>query len=144
MNNLITQFFTVDHNRLDQLFIAFQQNKGENAQLARAFFAKFKQGLLQHIEWEESLLFPEFELATGMTSGGPTFVMRSEHVEIKQLLQQIEKKLLNEEDTSSLELMLEQLMEDHNEKEEHSIPTLIALSLLSESITYCSTYNIIH
>ena len=119
MNNIITQFFTVDHNRLDLLFIAFQQYKQENPTLARDFFDTFKQGLLQHIDWEENLLFPEFEQATGMTAGGPTFVMREEHVEIRQILQQIEQRLDDKQDTSPFELMLEQLMEDHNEKEEH-------------------------
>ena len=54
-------------------------------------FEKFKFGLHRHIAWEEEILFPLFEEKTGMTDGGPTFVMREEHRQIKALWRSTQK-----------------------------------------------------
>ena len=48
--------------------------------------AEFTCGLSRHINVEEGVLFPTFEQMTGMTTG-PTTVMRSEHVEIRRLME---------------------------------------------------------
>lgn len=43
---------------------------------------------LYHFSHEESTLFPAFENATGMTQG-PTMMMRSEHEQMRDLLDQL-------------------------------------------------------
>ncbi|MCC2615049.1 hemerythrin domain-containing protein [Aestuariibacter halophilus] len=118
MNNLITQFFSVDHDRLDFLYRQYQRFKLDNRNHAKAFFDKFRDGLKQHIEWEEQLLFPAFEGAAQMHMSGPTFVMRQEHGLIQKLLDHIHEDLCLERDPQALETELEQLLTEHNNKEE--------------------------
>jgi len=73
-----------------------------------------------HLGNEEELLFPAFEAATGMTKAGPTFVMRSEHEQMRALLGRMQaavergdlRELLDQGDTLLL------LIGQHNSKEE--------------------------
>ena len=73
----IREFYEQDHDRLDELFKTFQQLKRSDFAKAKEAFKEFKFGLQRHIVWEEDLLFPLWEEKTGMSEGGPTFVMRS-------------------------------------------------------------------
>lgn len=140
MQTLITDFFEHDHQRLDQIFAEFQQNKHDNS-LALALFSQFKTGLVQHIEWEEQLLFPNVEKAAGFPpNAGPTAVMRMEHVQIKDCLTLIERQLNQEGDTSSIESQLLAILSSHNMKEENilypmsdeSIPANTAQSIVAQ------------
>lgn len=118
MSHIIQSFFSVDHDRLDRLFTIFRQRVVQNSEQARPYFTKFREGLTRHIEWEENLLFPRFEKASGMTESGPTQVMRSEHIQIRALLEEIEDTLeMNKPSASCIE-QLEQMLTMHNMKEE--------------------------
>ena len=81
----VTSYLGRDHDRLDDLL---QQAvklaaHGEWAE-TQSLIADFRDGLFWHIEIEERLLFPEFELLSGSSAGGPTEAMRSEHDTIKE------------------------------------------------------------
>ena len=73
-----------------------------------------------HLAMEEEVLFPAFEEATGMSGGGPTFVMRGEHDRMRAVLRFMAKaveagdadELMDQGDT----LMM--LIQQHNVKEE--------------------------
>ena len=52
---------------------------------ASAEFSRFAEAMLRHFDAEETVLFPAFEERTGMTRG-PTAVMRSEHAQIRELM----------------------------------------------------------
>ncbi|MBI2893739.1 MAG: DUF2249 domain-containing protein [Deltaproteobacteria bacterium] len=86
----VTDYLEADHRRLDAIAADVDRLSGEGA-LAEAGgrFAEFACGLDRHIVAEEQILFPAFERMTGMTMGGPTAVMRSEHVEIRGLMARI-------------------------------------------------------
>ncbi len=118
MNNLVTQFFSIDHQRLDFLFRMYRENKGGERYKAVLLFDKFRTDLTRHINWEEELLFPAFDKAMGLNGVGPTEVMRQEHQKIKGLLERISQSLKADEHSENLEKELMELLLLHNEKEE--------------------------
>jgi len=77
-----------DHRRLEAILGDVESQVGVGSfPAAERRFAEFVCGLDRHIDMEERILFPVFEQTTGMT-GGPTVVMRHEHVEIRGLMQE--------------------------------------------------------
>ncbi len=120
----ITEYLQGDHRRLDALM---QRCKGlmESGVVkeAAALFGEFREGLLRHILIEEDLLFPAFEEATGMgRASGPTGVMRSEHLEIKRLMDEIQDLFARRpwvaDAFEPLRSALVALLSEHNAKEE--------------------------
>lgn len=83
----VSEFMSNDHDRLDVLFAEFAS--ADEVETAVERLAAFDTGLRRHIEWEESILFPEFEQRVGMAESGPTSVMRIEHERIDALLRLI-------------------------------------------------------
>lgn len=74
-----------DHDRLDAMLVrALELTKNNRWDHAAALIADFHTGLFRHIYVEEEILFPAFDGANGSTGGGPTEVMRDEHVMIKE------------------------------------------------------------
>jgi regulator of cell morphogenesis and NO signaling len=115
----ISVFYEQDHDRLDELFKAFQKLKRSDVVKAKEAFKEFKFGLQRHIVWEEDVLFPLWEEKTGMSEGGPTFVMRAEHRQIGQQLEAIHGKVADQNpDSDQEEQMLLDLLGSHNMKEE--------------------------
>jgi iron-sulfur cluster repair protein YtfE (RIC family) len=115
----ISGFFQHDHERLDALLQSFQTLKPQNVSKAKEVFTQFKSGLERHIQWEENLLFPLWEEKTGMSDGGPTFVMRHEHRRIEEQLQAIDRNVAAEHaDDAQSEQALLALLTAHNLKEE--------------------------
>lgn len=114
----ISEYFEKDHDRLDGLFINFQEWKRKDYPKAREFFRDFKFGLQRHIVWEEEILFPLFEQKTGMTQG-PTFVMRMEHRQIHELLEALHTKVkAGDPESGNEEKALLEVLSNHNVKEE--------------------------
>lgn len=89
----ISTMFDEDHDRLDELFKSFHLLKRTDPANAQQAFMDFKTGLQRHMVWEEDVLFPLWEKKTGMTEGGPTFVMRQEHREIMECLEAVDRKV---------------------------------------------------
>jgi iron-sulfur cluster repair protein YtfE (RIC family) len=115
----ITAFYEQDHDRLDELFKTFQRLKRSDFPKAEEAFKEFKFGLQRHIVWEEDLLFPLWEKETGITEGGATSVMRTEHRQIEQHLEAIHRKVVDQNpDSDREEQALLTLLGSHNMKEE--------------------------
>ncbi len=115
----ISAFYEQDHDRLDELFKTFQKMKRSDFSKAKEAFKAFKFGLQRHIVWEEEVLFPLWEEKTGMSEGGPTFVMRAEHRQIGQQLEAIHGKVADQNpDSDQEEQALLDLLGTHNMKEE--------------------------
>ncbi len=122
----IVDFYTEDHERLDGLFKEYQLNKNLDFSVAKKAYIGFFQGLLQHIHWEESVLFPFFEKKTGMSHGGPTEVMRQEHIEIKDWLNKIKERVHHGgPGTEEEERKLLAVLGNHNAKEEEILYPMI-------------------
>ncbi len=110
-----------DHDRLDALEeAAFQSRAKGDREASRELYAAFAAGLRRHIGFEEELLFPAFEQGTGMPPTlGPTAVMRSEHREIRDLLDRIEAGIADEvAPVEELRRRFRAVLADHNLKEE--------------------------
>ncbi|MEO5955167.1 MAG: hemerythrin domain-containing protein [Nitrospiraceae bacterium] len=118
----ISTMFDEDHDRLDELFKSFHALKRTDFSKATRAFEDFKIGLQRHMVWEEDVLFPLWEKKTGMTEGGPTFVMRQEHREIGESLDAIERKMQaqNPESDHEEEAFVD-LLERHNMTEEQAL-----------------------
>ena len=65
-------------------------------------------------------MFPAFEQVSGMTGGGPTFVMRSEHEQMRGVLDQMAAAVAGGDVEEMLDLgdTLLMLVQQHNAKEE--------------------------
>lgn len=121
-DSTITGYFQSDHRRLDAIYGRFQDGAHE-ARWADALsaFSEFSVGLRRHIKAEEEILFPVFEEKTGMRDAGPTFVMKMEHTDIRELLDKI-TGLTEKGDgpaVSEAASALTNLLADHNMKEEN-------------------------
>ena len=133
----ISEFYEQDHDRLDELFKTFQKLKRYDFAKAKEAFKAFKFGLQRHIVWEEDVLFPLWEEKTGMSEGGPTFVMRAEHRQIGQQLEAIHDKVAEQNpDSDQEEQMLLELLGSHNMKEERVLyPAIDQLTSAEERET---------
>ena len=117
----ILEFMSVDHDRLDNKIRMYSTEKLVDIERAESIFLSFKSELERHIIWEENILFPVFERKTGIKDGGPTSVMRMEHIQIKNHLQEIKRKLHTKkiQDPCKEEVALFKALELHNQKEEN-------------------------
>ena len=117
----LREYFTLDHRNCDSQWAEVEAaaDGGEAAVVSR-LWQRFDSNLRQHLAMEEEVVFPAFEQATGMTSGGPTFVMRSEHEQMRGLLAQMAEAAVS----GNLQELLDQgdtllmLIQQHNQKEE--------------------------
>jgi iron-sulfur cluster repair protein YtfE (RIC family) len=117
----ILEFMSGDHDKLDNKIKMYSAEKLVDIEQAESIFLFFKSELERHITWEEDILFPVFERKTGIKDGGPTSVMRMEHIQIKNHLQEIKIKLHAKkiQDPSKEEVALFKVLESHNQKEEN-------------------------
>ncbi len=116
----ISDYLTADHNHCDDLFAEAENAvANDDWQTAMTQFQGFKAATLLHFTREENILFPAFEERTGI-SHGPTAVMRSEHVEIRETLQGMTDALASRNADVYLGLAetLLMLLRQHNTKEE--------------------------
>ncbi len=117
----IQTFMTDDHRACDDLLAALEADFST----AKASFAPFKKRFLDHFEMEEAILFPALEEATGM-HGGPTEVMRLEHSQMRNMIEQMAAAIAAEEAdrfASVAETFLF-MVQQHNAKEEQILYTL--------------------
>lgn len=117
----VGEYLGWDHRRLESIFSTTEQHVASGAfGEAGARFAEFSCGLKRHILMEEGILFPAFERATGMSGGGPTAVMRAEHVEIKRLLDEIASAIRDSRADRFTDAArgLHSVLGEHNMKEE--------------------------
>lgn len=133
----ISQYLTEDHEHCDALF-AEAENAVAKSDWPRALgqFQSFARDTLRHFAREEDVLFPAFEDRTGMR-GGPTFVMRSEHDQMRDTLTAMEQALQAKDGQQFLGLSetLLMLMRQHNLKEENILYPMLDQALAGEEET---------
>ena len=117
----IRNFMTGDHRQCDAILAVAEQAVVTQAwDRAIAAYAQFQNAVLQHFAAEEALLFPAFEEKTGLRSG-PTQVMRSEHVQMRELMEAAHHALQTKDADDyygNAETLLF-MMQQHNMKEEN-------------------------
>ncbi len=87
--------------------------------------------ILSHAKLEEELLFPALEMHIGTT--GPLAVMRSEHDQIEQALQQIEAAQ-NLDDGADCVARALSILRDHFQKEEEVLFSIARQTLDEETL----------
>jgi len=131
----LSQYFIRDHRSCDAQWGEVEAaSGGREAGRLESAWRRFDQSMRTHLQKEEEVLFPAVEAATGMTGGGPTEVMRSEHRQMRGLLDQMEEafargdhdELLDQGDT------LLMLIQQHNQKEEHILYPMSENALAAE------------
>ncbi|MDP2961616.1 MAG: hemerythrin domain-containing protein [Sulfurimicrobium sp.] len=119
----ISAFLTPDHQHCDSLFAAAEAAAGQGDWHAAAeAWSRFNDALRHHFAMEEEALFPAFEARTGMTQG-PTQMMRMEHVQMRELLDQMTDAVQRQNSDAFLgdcETLLI-IMQQHNMKEEQML-----------------------
>ena len=123
MSDTISSFLTQDHRDCDDMFAKLENTvNSENWDEVQKVFEQFSSDMVHHFDMEEKVMFPTFEARTGM-QGGPTQVMRMEHQQMLQVMEQmkldVEKKDKNHFFGLSETLMM--LMQQHNMKEEQML-----------------------
>lgn len=116
-----TSLLAEHHKRCDEDFVSAEDaaRRGDWPGCSTAFI-RFKTAMEAHFGAEEDLLFPEFERRTGM-SGGPTRIMRMEHMQMRSLIEQLDAAQSARNGAAyagSAETLLV-MMQQHNLKEEN-------------------------
>ncbi len=114
-------FFTADHHHCDSLWAEVESavDAGDAAKIKSAW-ETFATHTENHFAMEEEVLFPALEEVMGMSGGGPTMVMRSEHQRMRGLIS--EMRLAH--DDGEFETLVDHgetlvmLVGQHNAKEE--------------------------
>ena len=120
----LKEFFTHDHRRCDERWAEVEAaaQAGER-EVEKEKWREFQSQMLRHLRMEEEVMFPAFEQASGMTGGGPTFVMRSEHEQMRGLIVQMSAAADGGDYDELVDLgdTLLMLIQQHNQKEENML-----------------------
>lgn len=118
----LVAWFTGDHRACDTDWADVEGASNAGGDVAAAF-ARFDAHLRRHLGMEEEVLFPAFEEASGMAGGGPTYVMRAEHVQMRGLLDEMSRLARAGEHQALIEQgdTLMMLIQQHNVKEENML-----------------------
>lgn len=131
----LKSFLISDHKSCDGDFATFENAVYDgNTELAKTMYDKMSKEFEEHFAMEEEVLFPNFELKSGM-SCGPTEIMRREHEQMRFNLGMI-KKALDGENKSQLLGLCESfniLVQQHNSKEEQILYTMCEQVLANEN-----------
>ncbi|WP_457594375.1 hemerythrin domain-containing protein [Hydrogenimonas sp.] len=119
----ISNYMREEHRNCDEAFAkAEQAASGGDFEEAFKHFETFMIDTLNHFAKEEEILFPAFEETTGSTEG-PTQVMRYEHTQVRNLLEQL-KEAIDAKDKDRFFSVADTLMillQQHNMKEEQML-----------------------
>lgn len=130
----ISDFLAPDHQRCDNLFAAAESAAAHGDwDHAVKGFSSFQDALLHHFAMEEQVLFSTFEARTGMTQG-PTAIMRMEHRQMTDLLNQMADAVARRDSDGFLgdaETLLI-IMQQHNMKEEQMLYRMADQALAGE------------
>lgn len=117
----ITELMSRDHRACDHAFADAEALAAKGQwPAAEAALGRFTGAMLAHFTAEEDTLFPRFEAVTGM-SGGPTAVMRAEHIDMRAALERMTAALAarDADDFAGEAETLLIMMQQHNMKEEN-------------------------
>lgn len=131
----IKLFLSSDHRHCDETLTQIENAVSKNdwdeaAKSLKQFLAEMR----RHLGFEENVLFPAFEKATGMNFG-PTMVMRSEHTLMREMLTEMEGACHDKNGDRLLGLCetLMILIQQHNNKEEQMLYVMCDMHLAANT-----------
>lgn len=117
-DQFVNDFLSSDHQRLDVLFeslvASVKDKKPFDHQIM--LFQLFKSGLLRHIYWEDTIIYPIYTGYVGKTIE-PIESMMVEHQQLEAMITEVEQQCRESFDLDYL-MALGQFLSSHNEKEE--------------------------
>jgi len=130
----IKEYLTSEHSRCDNYFATMEDNASKSLKDAKTSFEAFRDATEKHFQKEERVMFEEFEQKTGMVQG-PTAMMRHEHTQMRNLMQQMGEAIdADDKDRFfSLSETLMILLQQHNMKEEQMLYPMAQQHLSAES-----------
>lgn len=131
----IEEFMAQHHKACDARFARAEAAAAEGAwEAVEREFGVYLKAMEQHFAMEESVLFPAFEERTGM-DGGPTYVMREEHEQMRQVLAAMQEAVRARDADEYLGQAetLNVLMQQHNIKEEQVLYRMMDQHLAGEA-----------
>ncbi len=134
-NQGLKEFFTLDHRRIDDTWAEVESAaQSGDMEAEKEKWRSFQSELLRHLRMEEEVMFPAFEQASGMTGGGPTFVMRSEHEQMRGLIVQMSAAADGGDYDELVDLgdTLLMLIQQHNQKEEQMLYPMAEQALTAD------------
>ncbi len=134
----LKDFFTLDHRHIDDKWAGVEAAaQAGDVETEKQNWRAFQGELLRHLRMEEEVMFPAFEQASGMTDGGPTFVMRSEHDQMRGLIEQMGVAADGDDYDELVDLgdTLLMLIQQHNQKEEHMLYPMAEQALSADWAT---------
>lgn len=118
--NAIAELMSADHQACDNEFAAAEQAVLDGRwEAAASAFDTFRRDMAHHFRMEEEALFPALTAAGG--PAGPVQVMRMEHAQMNDLLEQMGAALAGRDanEYGGLSETLLVVMQQHNHKEEN-------------------------
>jgi hemerythrin-like domain-containing protein len=115
----ILQFMIDDHKTIDYLWQKFISQTEDSKPNLNSFFI-FKNHLFNHIQLEETVLFPLFDKFTGLESGkGPTVLLRRDHRVLQKIIRHLEKAtdMQDTDKVQDLGVHFRKAFEKHTERE---------------------------
>jgi hemerythrin-like domain-containing protein len=131
----LKEFFTLDHRRCDEMWAEVEAAaQAGDVEAEKENWRTFQDAMLRHLRMEEEVMFPAFEQASGMTDSGPTFVMRSEHEQMRGLIEQMRAAVDGDDYDELVDLgdTLLMLIQQHNQKEEQMLYPMAELALAAD------------
>ena len=133
LTTTINAFMAAHHKECDELFVMAEQSVANGDwESGLNQWRHFNTELEKHFSREETILFPEFESVTGSV-GGPTQMMRIEHMQMRSLTNEINKSITVKDKEQFLGLMetLMVTMQQHNMKEEQILYPMTDQSIVN-------------
>lgn len=126
----IVEHLSSEHESCDRLFarLAAAIDSGDTVQ-AQAAYNAFRHAMQRHFAVEDAILFPAFE--AGSDALGVTHIMRMEHEQMHELVDQLQAALDSGNPQSSAASLglLSALIQQHNLKEEQMLYPLLERAL---------------
>jgi hemerythrin-like domain-containing protein len=117
----LTAFFEQDHRDCDARWADVEELLDTaDIEAARPAWEKYDNSMRRHLDMEEEVLFPAFDVRSGMGGHGPTAVMKMEHQQMRGLLDQIGESIATGDAQEAMDIgdTLLMLVQQHNAKEE--------------------------
>lgn len=130
----IRSYLTSDHRLCDETLANLEAAVSENNWVdATRLSTQFYKEMHRHFNCEETILFPAFEEASGMTVG-PTMIMRMEHVQMREMLNQLSEAVAakNLDRVLGISETLMIYIQQHNGKEEQMLYNMCDMHLSSQ------------
>ena len=117
----LAEFFEQDHRDCDARWVDVEELLDtEDIETAQIAWQKYNASMCRHLAMEEEVLFPAFDAKSGMAGGGPVAVMKTEHQQMRGLLEQIGEAIEAGKAVQAMDIgdTLLMLIQQHNVKEE--------------------------